>query len=690
MAYNVLAPDIPYNEKGIPILTGNRRSAIVAELDEVLTLVSTNAGESLGFEFDQDFYTSHETCRYGRMNMVDDSVSFFTGPCEIDRLPEDNRSSYKTLISFAEEWVSGRSPDVPKWALSPQPLPQKVSYNKGGEVVTKPKSNVGAVETALFKFLYDNFGEFQVVNPSFGAMGRSQHFNTDVYLTDKKDRSWKSNVKDFIRNSNQNHPGGLRLVKSLVTNKICYLGTGDPLHIVGDRWCYLIPNPYVDNGFEKFRIEDNDEAVLMTYHKDGRLVTATWRSDCPYYVYPSSVVNAFSGSDKYVLISNFHIHFPIPDSESVVCKPWFLKDVTELPPKTLYTAPSGTSYPWRMKDGIIYDVELPVSYFSKRQLFRPPGYKWVDMCRYGTYVVSRQHISPAFTTLYSSSKVNGTRYIVIGESITVLSDMLLGDYVSGDSHEFEDGERCGFVPFFKGNFYSFKALGRQFLVEKTKCTLRARVFFPEYGDDYYPFFGRGKLSYIDGCFKWLGYLFIPHSPDLMRDIPLCYVLSHDLNLVQATMQFSLYSISAVAYPSVVNWDLIASTRPSIVDRVSDLVKTREIFDWDTPPLLLSEISGTFTDISTHTLRQAILSSRSLLFFFSGIAHVESLQLSIGKYTLGSLLTTCRSFRFTKIDLDGVSPKVISMLGKVLRDNSMHLYLSDSNCAVYNPAFHQRQ
>jgi len=188
---------------------------------------------------------------------------------------------------------------------------------------------------------------------------------------------------------------------------------------VGERWYYLMPDPYYNHRYEMFESVENDEGITFSHSRKGRIVTCMLRNDETSFVYPPAMVRKNTGVSGYVLVSNFPFPWRNEDiyDDAVVHTPWFLD---AWPAQELQ---EGRRV--RILNGMYYDVEGPGTYLSRRARFQFLG-KWAPVIQNGSYAFDRYSLTPAVIGGVSTGifEVHGQQQqcVIYGEDVVVGSE----------------------------------------------------------------------------------------------------------------------------------------------------------------------------------------------------------------------------------------------------------------------------
>jgi len=265
------------------------------------------------------------------------------------------------------------------------------------------------------------------VNPSFGAMGDLKVISGGVFLTGEvrgqrhsdQTRQWISEVEDFIRKATD------RIWRTDTPDGVCFLGSHSPEQYLGERWFYILPNPYVEQSWTQFTVKEDDLGISMEYTKKDRVVQSRLLNNLPQYVYSPASLKKICGTNEFMLISNF----PFPGVEDVeptyhTHRPWFLDDY---PPMTKCSV-EGYLLDWRVKNNKVYDVRGPGTYLSRRARIRlPPGYSWVLPQHSGPFAYSRFTITPQPNANVRIENFRESEYTIYGENVQVVSGRKVDD-----------------------------------------------------------------------------------------------------------------------------------------------------------------------------------------------------------------------------------------------------------------------
>jgi hypothetical protein len=361
-----------------------------------------------------DFYLTHVSEEYSEKYGIQSTIrttteggvrKSYAAPAEIKRT---NPYKYedRNMMAFAEAYARGEVAHPPSFMLEECPVPV---------LKKEPKkyTSCGTVEKNMFRLLNEAGLSCTAVNPACSTMGVLKKYTGKIYLTSHGRKEWLPSVRDFISKAG----GNIELVRKI--EGVAYLGSHSPTEYPPGNWYYLLPNPYVGNDYDSWEVEEKLTGVTMRYSTKGGMRVGSLPNDMAFYVYNPATLRLASGCDKYLMVSNFPFPFNNEiETTSVLHTPWFLDDM----PLVALEVVGETSWTWRCKGRVVYDVEGPGTYLSRRsRIVLPKGYAWAPLVEVGQWSFNRFSLSPIPSQNVRVTEEGGTKYVIYGADVIVSS-----------------------------------------------------------------------------------------------------------------------------------------------------------------------------------------------------------------------------------------------------------------------------
>jgi hypothetical protein len=393
-----------------------REEEIFMEWDEQIERVKNRiretagpCGESTVIVINKEFADQKKISEIGRLNFENGEFTAKFAPKKLDRRVHFEYEK-RDMFDFARDWSQGRKYEVPEYMFTevPTPKPKIPSYDR-----------MSSIEKKTFAMMKDNYLPVCVVNPSYSTMANLITISGEVFLTAQIRGEWENDIMDFIEKS----PDRLAYIDEMPKNKktIMYLGRHTPVSLIKDyRWYHIIPSPYIDHEWSSVQVTDNKDGVKMQYRYKDRDVVSILPNDLPFYVYGPSTVKMYLGGLDAALISNFPFPFPDvePEDKTMYHDPFYLEDY----PKEVTQLKIGErTYECRRRGDVIFDIDAPGTYLSRRHRIRlPQGLTWAPLRDYGPYQFSRFSRYPTYAGKVTTVQRGDVRYALYGENVTLV------------------------------------------------------------------------------------------------------------------------------------------------------------------------------------------------------------------------------------------------------------------------------
>jgi len=400
------------------------------------------------------------------MNCGKEKVKFAPARIDRTRIYEDMD---RNMFAFAEGYARGEAVEVPSYMYEECPSPRMIVPQKRSD----PKPT--ALENYLFRQLNEQGYCVTLVNPSFGAMSSGLDKNVKVFMTDKEDRDWKKEVLNFISTSqSEQHPRG-RIGITDTPTMVCYLGSHTPLHYEGEKWFYILLDPYLETKRTNFSMTTHDHGINYVYEKRGRMVHNSLPNDLPYFVYNPATIAKNCGVPGYFVVSNFPLpwHLGEVNAKDFSHTPWFLDDWPEWSDRGGYMV--------RAKGNVLYDVMGPGTYVSRRAI-EYEGYTWAPAARLGMVAFDRFTYEPVIVSGVTSQVIENVAYVKYGDAVSIvvpvrgelyrdLPKKVWGGKEVGQEVTFR-GQQRWFLPSEEGKYDMFEGM----VIEREKWQRTAHAF----------------------------------------------------------------------------------------------------------------------------------------------------------------------------------------------------------------------
>jgi hypothetical protein len=361
---------------------------LTRERDEIIRRVGDieSVGNGIPIVLLPELASRHSIQPLGRMTVVRGKTGLRFAPKDIDRTPCYDTID-RDMFAMVDAHVAGKHVEVPQYMFEECPVP---------EMRVVDSKDARLVERALFDHLQASSTHITLVNPAFSTMTSALGKGAQIYLTDTKDRVWKDSVYDFVSKSKNR----ISMSQGTIPG-VAYLGSRTPTHYRGEKWCYFIPNPYESADLDGFEMSQRLDGISFAHYRDGARVVCDLSDAADVIVYSPSTVKANFGSSRYILVSNTDLSLAPGDDAAPVHSPWFVDKWPDL---------EDVNGMFIRRDGnVLYDIDGPGTYVSRRTLAPPDGYRWASLSQVGKFGFDRFSNVPV---LYGGIE---TAVITVGE-----------------------------------------------------------------------------------------------------------------------------------------------------------------------------------------------------------------------------------------------------------------------------------